>query len=125
MTVIGEDACEKFEGFKFEQGEAENNKGNDSLQLETQTRDDRFAQLKNVLSHQKETAKQILDLKDKGEAVKKNIGWHADSNDFAVQKRSKEVAENETKQETKGYTKECKQANFKIHDSSRQSINAF
>ena len=25
MTVIGEDACEKFEGFKFEQGEAENN----------------------------------------------------------------------------------------------------
>ena len=82
--------------------EADTDKSNNFLQMETKTEDDRFAELQNMLSHQKNTAKKILDLEDKRVAVKKYIGWHADSKDFGVHERSEEVAENETTQDTTG-----------------------
>ena len=69
--------------------------------METKTDDDRFAKLQNVLSQQKDTAKKVLDLENKGVAVEEDIGWHADSKDFGIQERYEEMAENQTTKETR------------------------
>ena len=95
----------------------------DPLQMETKTDDDKFAKLQNVLSHQKDTAKKVLDLENKGVAVEEDIGWHADSEDFCVKERSEEMAENETTQETSNNNKDWKPCEYKIHfDPSRQNL---
>ena len=86
--------------------EAEAGKSNNHLQMETKAEDGRFAKLQDMLSHQKDTAKKILDLEDNGMAVKEDVGGQADSKNFGVQKRSKKCAENETTEETDSYTKD-------------------
>ena len=80
--------------------EADTDYSDDPLQMETKTDDDGFAKLQNMLSHQKDTAKKVLDLENKGVAVEEDIGWHTDSKDFGVKERSEEMTENETTQET-------------------------
>ena len=88
--------------------EEDTDNSNDPLQMDTKTEDNRLAKLQNMLSHQKDTAKKILDWENKGVAIKEDIGWHADSKDFGVHKRSEEAAESATTQEAKGCTEDEK-----------------